>query len=180
MIANGREVVEAFVAAGHVHGRHATPAELLAFAREPSKFTRGDYDPGHFTASAVIVDRERRALLLVRHPKLGAWLQPGGHFESTDRSVAGAAAREGGEETGFRLLSSRGVPMALESHRIPPWGAEPSHLHLDLRFLFEVSESDRRDPAELEARWYQLESPEAEGALGSTLGRVDEILAVHD
>lgn len=177
MIRDGQAVVEAFVAAGQLHGVLVEPGELLELAANPSKFDRGDFEPGHFTASAVLVDGVTRRLLLIFHPKLDRWLQPGGHFDPPDASVAAAAAREAREETGVFVDPLAAVPMALEAHRIPAWGDEPSHLHLDLRFLFEVPEAEQRPAAELETRWFGLESREARGALGTTLARVDEILA---
>jgi len=176
MIRDGRAVVEGFVASGHVYGALVAPNRLVALAAVPAKFSRHDFSPGHFTASAVLVDRETRRLLLIRHPKLGGWLQPGGHIEPSDTSVVAAAAREAEEETGFVVRIRDAVPMALETHRIPAWGPEPSHLHLDLRFLFEVCEEAGRPSAGLERRWFALDSREAGQALGATLERVHEIL----
>ncbi len=179
MIRDGQAVVGGFITSGQVHGVPLEPGVLLELAATPSKFERNDFEPGHFTASAVLADRATRRLLLIFHPKLDRWLQPGGHFDPTDTSVVAAAAREVGEETGVLVDPLAAVPMALETHRIPAWGEEPSHLHLDLRFLFEVPEREQRLTAELETRWFAFDSPEARGALGSTLPRVGEILAAR-
>lgn len=169
-------MVESFVSAGCVHGEPLATDMLLALAAIPSKYTREDFEPGHFTASSVLVDTETRRLLLIRHPKLGRWLQPGGHIESADLSVAGAAAREAEEETGFVVRAEEAVGVGLEIHRIPAWGDEPSHLHLDLRFLFEVDEIAGASPSELDLEWFAVDSREARDALGETLDRVLGIL----
>ena len=75
--------------------------------------------PSHLTASAVVLDA-RRTTLLVHHRRTGLWLQPGGHVEDGDASLADAALREAVEETGLvdlRLLGEQ--PVHLERHRQP-------------------------------------------------------------
>lgn len=69
----------------------------------------------HFTASAVVFSADLAHVLLVLHKKARLWLQPGGHFEPGDRTVAGAALREAAEESGIDGL--RAVPGALFLHR---------------------------------------------------------------
>lgn len=69
----------------------------------------------HFTASAVVFSADRTQVLLVLHKKAKLWLQPGGHFEPGDRTVAGAALREATEESGIDGL--RAIPGALFLHR---------------------------------------------------------------
>ncbi len=123
MIEDGPAIVTRFVSAGLVLGVPIEPELLLEFAREPSKFTRKDFEPGHFTVSAVLVDEDAKRVFLIRHPKLGRWLQPGGHIEDEDTSVVGAAVREAEEETGYRLDEATATPVALSIHRIPAWGA---------------------------------------------------------
>ncbi|GAB4153594.1 MAG: NUDIX hydrolase [Planctomycetota bacterium] len=101
---------------------------------------------GHVTASAWVVDPAAARAVLLRHRKLGKWLQPGGHVDGDPRAVR-AAAREVREETGIVGLSvaaihSEVVPVDLDIHEIPRRGSEPSHLHFDVRFLMRAS-SDR-------------------------------------
>ena len=53
----------------------------------------------HFTASAIVINNERK-VLLVYHKKLNVWLYPGGHiepYETPDETVI----REVKEETGL-------------------------------------------------------------------------------
>ena len=77
MIHDGSAVVRSFVAAGHVLGTPLEPERLLEFSTEPSKFSRRDFEPGHFTVSAVLADGEANQVFLIYHPKLKRWLQPG-------------------------------------------------------------------------------------------------------
>lgn len=74
-----------------------------------------DGPPEHFTASAVVFSADLNEVLLVLHKKARLWLQPGGHFELGDSTVAGAALREATEESGIAGL--RPVPGALFLHR---------------------------------------------------------------
>ncbi len=178
MIHDGPAVVSNFVSAGLVLGVRVKAERLLEFASQPSKFTRQDFEPGHFTASAVLADGAANRVFLIHHPKIERWLQPGGHIEAADASVAAAAAREAEEETGFRLDRAAAVPVALSIHRIAAWGREPAHLHLDLQFLFRLAVGSSRSDAELGGRWFSLDSPEAAGAFEHTRERIELLLQV--
>lgn len=95
--------------------------------------------PGHITASAWILSADHRRCLLTHHRKLDRWLQLGGHVDG-DGAVERAALREAREESGLQrlqLLAPGGElrPLDLDVHPIPARGAEPEHLHWDVRFL---------------------------------------------
>lgn len=100
-------------------------------------------DSGHITASAWILDPERRNTVLLHHRKLDRWLQLGGHVDG-DPDVRRAALREAREESGLRTL--RFIDEAIydiDVHRIPARGSEPEHDHYDVRFALEA---DPREP----------------------------------
>ena len=93
---------------------------------------------GHVTGSAWVVDPERRHALLTHHRKLGKWLQPGGHADG-DPDTLRVAQREAREESSLEQI--RVVSEAIfdvDIHVIPARGAEPEHLHYDIRFLLEA------------------------------------------
>lgn len=93
---------------------------------------------GHLTASAFVIDRERRHLLLIHHKALGRWLQPGGHADG-DPDLMAVARCEVFEETGLRDLDPvTPRPFDLDIHSIPERKGVPAHLHYDVRFLFEA------------------------------------------
>ena len=91
--------------------------------------------PGHFTASALILNRSRTRTLLVEHRKLGIWVQPGGHADG-DENLERAAGREVEEETGLREWRCDGTILDLDIHPIPARKDEGPHEHYDVRFLF--------------------------------------------
>jgi 8-oxo-dGTP pyrophosphatase MutT (NUDIX family) len=120
--------------------------------------SRGHFVPGHLTASAFVLSPARDALLLILHKKLGLWLQPGGHIEPNDESLAAAARREVAEEVGLALpASAEGAVFDLDIHRIPARRDEPAHEHFDVRFLFQAPTLGFAINDEVvEARWAPL------------------------
>jgi 8-oxo-dGTP pyrophosphatase MutT (NUDIX family) len=128
--------------------------------RHPNCFDR-DCFPGHITASAWIVSRESRSVLLTHHRKLGRWLQLGGHTDG-EADVLAAALREAEEESGLRDF--RALPLAsgptildVDVHLIPAHGDEPAHEHHDIRFLLEVSEAQpiqRQESESKDVKWF--------------------------
>src|SRR5688572_4112798 len=75
--------------------------ELLGDAADPFRRERLG---GHFTASAWLVARDGRRVLLTHHRKLGMWLQLGGHADG-ERDFARVALTEAQEESGLPGLS---------------------------------------------------------------------------
>lgn len=123
---------------------------ILALVEEaPDPRSRHHFEPGHLTASAVVVDHELTRALLIFHAKLSLWLQPGGHFEPTELDPLAAALREVEEETGIVAEPYAGAALRpdadagaaalslldLDVHAIPARKSEPLHHHFDLRFL---------------------------------------------
>jgi 8-oxo-dGTP pyrophosphatase MutT (NUDIX family) len=110
---------------------------MLRLAEELEKPTSRDQARAHFTASAFVVDEIGERTCLVAHATLGRLLQPGGHVEPTDISLEAACLREAREETSLELEfhPTAPRPFDLDIHEIPARGAEPAHLHLDVRFL---------------------------------------------
>ena len=134
-------------------------ARLLALLEQPGDvFARGHLDPGHFTASAFVLCPEASHLLMIRHPKLGRWLQPGGHIEAGDLGCLETARREAEEETGATGLEllEPGI-FDVDVHVIPGNPREGVHAHFDVRYAFRAHSSLLRVGSEVnDARWVKL------------------------
>jgi len=94
---------------------------------------------GHLTASAIVVDEAAGHVLLTLHPKVGRWLQLGGHLEPGDTGVLEGALREVREESGIdhgRIATS---PLRLDRHDVPCGrdddGQALASVHWDVQFL---------------------------------------------
>lgn len=132
---------------------------MLSLLEAPfSALSRDCFEPGHFTASAFVLSPDRKNLLLIRHAKLGIWLQPGGHIESADLDTLAAARREVQEETGLKRVEVLREVFDVDVHRIPAWKETPAHQHFDIRVLLVAQEIEIEagDDA-AEARWFTLE-----------------------
>jgi len=143
--------------AGHRPENAAEEVHRLAMmhllAETPDPFSREQFEPGHFTASALVVAPSTRRVLLIAHPTLGIWLQPGGHNELDDPSAPVAARREILEETGLHALIEGGL-FDVDVHDIPARKGHPAHRHFDLRFLARLDGEPAPSGIEaVEARW---------------------------
>jgi 8-oxo-dGTP pyrophosphatase MutT (NUDIX family) len=129
-----------------------------------SPFARSSVEPGHFTASLFVLSPERDALALIFHKKLGIWVQPGGHVEAEDVTLADAARREAREEIGVSRFVEDSAGNAAEPaifdvdvHPIPARPTEPAHHHFDVRFLLTACSRDLVVSDEVaDARWMPL------------------------
>ncbi len=132
-----------------------TRARMLAFLERHTEALERSCAPGHFTASALVIDVRRERALLGLHKKLGRWLQLGGHCEG-DGNLAGSALREASEESGIQDLAIDPRPIDLDIHAIPAQGSEPEHLHLDVRFVVVAPAGAESRPSDesLELRWF--------------------------
>jgi coenzyme F420-0:L-glutamate ligase len=120
--------------------------------------TRRDCAPGHITASAVVLDPAGRRVLLTLHPRVGAWLQLGGHIEDSDPTVLAAAAREAEEESGIAGLVLDPRPIDIHIHPITCSLGIPTR-HFDIRFAAVAPEgvtAVRSDESD-DLRWFDVD-----------------------
>ncbi|HJQ46125.1 MAG TPA: NUDIX hydrolase [Amycolatopsis sp.] len=114
---------------------------------------------GHLTASAVLLDADSSHVLLTLHPRVGRWLQLGGHCEPADATLAEAALREAREESGIADLRIEPGPVHLDVHPITCSLGVPTR-HFDVRFTVHAprgAEPVRSDESD-DLRWWPVDA----------------------
>lgn len=100
----------------------------------------------HFCVSVYIYNPKSRKFLLIKHRKLGKWIQPGGHIEPNEDPEE-AALRETFEETGLnvKLVGKKFpreqdfiFPLALQKNIV-----EENHIHIDFVYLAYPKENQK-------------------------------------
>jgi 8-oxo-dGTP pyrophosphatase MutT (NUDIX family) len=115
-------------------GQEALRHAVLSFLHAREDACRRACVPGHITASALVLDHSGGRVLLTLHPRLGRWVQLGGHCEDTDTDIVAAALREATEESGIADLRVEPGLAAVHVHPITCSLGVPTR-HLDLQFL---------------------------------------------
>jgi 8-oxo-dGTP pyrophosphatase MutT (NUDIX family) len=111
---------------------------------------------GHLTASALVMDENRTRVLLTLHPKVGRWLQLGGHVESADASLREAARREAIEEGGIADVTLSAVPLRLDRHPVPCAGAMSEHLDVQYLALVPADAQEVMSDESDDLRWFDV------------------------
>lgn len=121
--------------------------QFLDLLKSPRCFYRDHFEPGHITASALLLNESCDKILMNHHKSLNKWLSFGGHCDG-DEDVLAMAIRETMEESGltaFRPVSSNIAD--IDIHPIPANDkkAEPAHFHYDIRYIMQMT-NDAQKP----------------------------------
>ncbi len=139
-------------------GQEQLRADFLAFLGEHPDGTWRACAPGHVTASALVMDQARTRVLLTLHPKVGRWLQLGGHCEPGDAGLRAAAAREAREESGIDAVELSAAPLRLDRHPVPCAGRMTEHLDVQYLAVVPAEARARRSAESDDLRWFALDA----------------------
>ncbi len=154
--------------------RRSLGAFIEAYDRLDAPFSQ-ESDSVHVTGSALVVGP--RGVVLLKHKRLGFWLQPGGHIDPGE-TPWDAALREAQEETGLEVRfapvlteSSDGPDSQNSSGAVDDQGVPPllhvdvhaggrGHTHLDVRYLLDGGVADPNPPEgeSQEIGWYDWDA----------------------
>ncbi len=147
----------------------------------------------HPTASVFLFARTESSWCvgLIRHPRLGRWMLPGGHVEP-DENPAEATLREVTEETGLtaRLMPGPALdgpdeatepsviaPLWIVEQQVPAERREPEpHVHVDHLYLALAETTGPRSDAELPFAWYTADQLDAVDMFVDTRARATYLL----
>jgi 8-oxo-dGTP pyrophosphatase MutT (NUDIX family) len=145
--------------------RHA----VLAFVLARPDACRRACEPGHITASSLVLDDSGSQALLTLHPRIGRWLQLGGHCEDEDVDIAAAVLREAQEESGIVGLRLDAGLARVHVHPLTCSLGLPTR-HLDLQFIVRAPAGADivRSDESLDLRWWPLDAlPAGDPALAA-------------
>ncbi|MEM9390028.1 MAG: NUDIX hydrolase [Bacteroidota bacterium] len=116
--------------------------DMISFIAKNEHCFERTLTSGHITGSAWVVNYSFSKALLTHHSKLDRWLQLGGHADGNTDIIA-VASKEAQEESGLKSLELVSeLIFDIDIHSIPARKSEPTHLHYDVRFLFQADENE--------------------------------------
>lgn len=131
---------------------------MLAFLGSAPRGCLREHEPGHITASALVFSHDGREILLTLHPRVGRWIQLGGHCEETDETVAAAALREATEESGIAGLRLAPALHGAQAHPITcSLGVPTRHLDLLFRITAPPGAVPVRSAESTDLRWWPVD-----------------------
>jgi ADP-ribose pyrophosphatase YjhB (NUDIX family) len=152
--------------------------EILSYIQSSRTYlSRTDFN-AHVTGSAFVISKDRKFLLLTHHKKLDIWIQLGGHCDGKP-DILKVAWREVIEESG--LTSAKPISeeiFDLDIQKIPSRKDEPSHRHMDIRFLFEADKDQsiiKQDEEAKQVKWVALDDVKNYTKQASILRAVERI-----
>ena len=139
-------------------GQNALRHAVLAFLHARPDSCQRACVPGHITASTLVVDHTGTRVLLTLHPRLGRWVQLGGHCEDGDDGILTAALREATEESGIPGLRMDPVLAAIHVHPVTCSLGVPTR-HLDLQFIAHAPAGSQEviSDESLDLRWWPID-----------------------
>lgn len=145
----------------------AAQADFAGFFSDGHGPVRREDGSHHATASALVFDPPLARTLLVFHRKGRFWVQPGGHLEPGDASIADAALREMREETGVSADPPERLVYDLDHHALSAaFGRCASHLDVGVAVVVGADSPLLVSDESEDVRWWPIDELPAEVPAG--------------
>lgn len=130
--------------------------EFLDNDKRNNFYNRNNYDPGHITCSALVLNESFDKVLINHHKKYDRWLHFGGHWDNDWETPYQIAIRELCEEVFNYSTENEKLPDLNQFNIRAPFPEKlidigiyhlddipnlPHHTHYDLRYLFILPEA---------------------------------------
>ena len=165
-------------------------AQLAEYGGQLGIADRSNY-VGHVTASAFIVDKINRRVLLLDSKRFQKHLQTGGHLEAGEAPLAAAwrlstkkANLSGGNLEYYPAFPGNdAVPLDIDTHYVhaDSYGVEKSHQHHDFRYLFLLKNDDGINfdiDNEDQLEWVPWDIFKKQDRFSVVSNKIDELLTV--
>jgi len=151
----------------------------LAFLADRPDGVEATCQPGHVTATALVLSPDRRRTLLTLHRRIEQWIELGGHLEPDDADLAAGSLREGIEESGIPDLVQDPDILTIVVHENLPCRRAPGTTHYDVYYVLTAPADAQEQISDesLDLGWFDVEAlPEPLGngvvdVLGLALSR---------
>ena len=153
-------------------GQSALREAFLGFLAARPDATQRSCEPGHITASAVVLSADLSSVLLTLHPRVGRWVQLGGHCEPEDQTIVAAALREATEESGIHGLIIDPVPVHLDVHPVTcSLGLPTRHFDIRYRVIAPADAAPVMSAESVDLRFWPVDDlpADTDGGLGAAL-----------
>ena len=119
---------------------------------------------GHFTSSAIIVNKDTSKVLFIHHNIYNSWAWVGGHNDGDEDSLY-VALKEAKEETGlndFKVVSKEiaGIDTIYVMSHIKKGIFVSDHLHFNITYILQANEADKvtiKPDENSGVRWFNIE-----------------------
>lgn len=140
-------------------GEEESRRDFAGFFADGGGPVRREDGPDHATASALVFDPTLTRTLLVFHGKGRFWVQPGGHLEPSDVSIADAALREMREETGVSGALPSDLVYDLDHHALSSaFGRCASHLDVGVAVVVDADSPLLLSDESEDVRWWPVDA----------------------
>jgi 8-oxo-dGTP pyrophosphatase MutT (NUDIX family) len=132
----------------------------LDFLAEHPDGVEASCQPGHITATALVLSADRRRTLLTLHKRIEQWLELGGHLEPDDADLAAASLREGIEESGIPDLAQEPGILTIVVHENLPCRRAPGTTHYDVYYVLTAPEGAQEQISDesIDLGWFAVDA----------------------